>query len=163
MWRKILRSHENFVSIPYKNIDFFISKEFVLSTNSCFADNSFVSENKIYSLDDKICYFFLDSIVKLFSQKSCGLCDDFIQSKIKTSIVIKGKNNFEIITSADCRVLELTQDDFSKNKSILVDYFLFYGITEICFYEGRLGLVLNPNIFFEKIKNKMGVNTIKND
>lgn len=159
--------HNSFISIPYKNVDFIISGDYVLETRPCSSiefdlnsiDWSFAK--KIDFSSAQIPFIPFDLIAQLFDKNDEGFYKKIKSSNVKTAIIIKnkkdsgffeGEESFALITSANCRLIDIENHKFVKNSGLTEFLFPKLGIELSSFFEGRFSPVINPFVFLEKMR-----------
>lgn len=157
----------SYISIPYNNVDFVISSDYVLETRPC-NSTEYALDSIDWSLSKKINFSSsqipfipFDLIAQLFDNNHADFYQKIKSSNVKTAIIIKnkkdsgffeGEESFALITSANCRLLDFENQKFVKNSGLVESLFPKLGIEFSSFFEGRFSPVINPFVFLEKMR-----------
>lgn len=170
--KKVLNSLNKFISIPYSNTDFLIPNNFILGTKPCnFSENNsskldWSSLSTINFLSQNIPCIPFDLLARGF-EKQTNAMENLESSKlsnVKTAIILKnnsdsklceGQEYFAIVTSANCKLEELTENQIVENKGVIYSLFLDLGIESSCFLEGKFAPIINPFVFLTKMKEAL--------
>lgn len=160
--KKKTNLEKNYISLPYEKVIFLIPREFIIGTFACsenalnLTDWNWDKSNKISYLDKKISYLPFDLVGELFYQNSKSKTDasEIVYSYVKTAIVLK-KENFSLLTSSDCSVVNESSIDFNALRGIPKKMLNNLGVKSCCFIDNKMGIVINPIDFFAVVKKKI--------
>ena len=161
-----------FISLPYSNVTFLIPSNLILGTKPCnFIGNDFskinwLSLSKINFLSQNIPCIPFDLLANYFEKQTNALTNlnSSVLSHVKTVLILKNNLNSKIcegqeyialVTSANCKLEELTENQIIENKGVMTSLFENLGIESSCFLEGKFAPIINPFVFLEKMKESL--------
>ena len=151
-----LYDSERFISLPYENVVFLISEDFVEGTLAVHKfdlklnDWNWDKKNTVNFLDKEVPYLPFDLVADLFAiklEETFGLRNKNLPPKkvvytyVKTVLVLKGFEN-SLVTSMDCCVVP--QKILEK-----------LGIETCCSINEKIGIFINPFKFLSVVEKNI--------
>lgn len=146
---------ENFICLSYSSLSFLIPKNDVISASFC-DKSSFIKgvngDSKIIMSSQIIPYIDVDLFAKYLDQT-------VVDSDVKTCIVVeckgifKDSDTFGILTSSDCKVQNISLDEFSLFSNFYNDNFQKMGLLACRFDKNdnsKLGYLIDIKTFLKK-------------
>lgn len=149
-----MQHRKKFICLSYPAINFFIAEEKIPSAICCQKENMHDSRIKINSSDvfeTELPYIDFDLCAQLF-------CRQIASSSMRTALVLKsqglfdGSENFALITSADCKIIEKEIRTFSLFSTVYFEFFKSRGILAGDFSKEKNGFLLDVRSFLDFYK-----------
>lgn len=164
-----LYESERFISLPYENVVFLISEDFIEGTLAVHKfdlklnDWNWDKKNTVNFLDKQVPYLPFDLVADLFAikvEETLGLRNKNISPKkvvytyVKTVLVLKGFEK-SLVTSMDCCVVSAKDCKLNPLKGIPQKLLAKLGIETCCSINEKIGIFINPFKFLSVVEKNI--------
>jgi len=164
-----LYDSERFISLPYENVVFLISEDFVEGTLAVHKfdlklnDWNWDKKNTVNFLDKEVPYLPFDLVADLFAiklEETLGLRNKNLPPKkvvytyVKTVLVLKGFEK-SLVTSMDCCVVPAKDCKLTPLKGLPQKILEKLGIETCCSINEKIGIFINPFKFLSVVEKNI--------